>query len=146
MERAAGRSAILAPSHEFLEHTGEVHLRVQAGSLAELLAEAGRALAGLMLRGGPRTPAGHWKEVEVRSADRAALLVDWLNELIYRADSELEVPTEFEVREAGESGVRARLRGVPVRESPALVKAATLHGAKVQAAAGGFEGDVILDV
>jgi SHS2 domain-containing protein len=33
-----------------------------------------------------------------------------------------------------------------VQESPALVKAATLHGAKVETTARGLEGDVILDV
>jgi SHS2 domain-containing protein len=146
MQKHAGRSAALAPSHAFLEHTGELHLRVRAGSLAGLLAEAGRALAGLLLRGAPRKPVGRWEEAEVRSTDRAALLVDWLNELIYRAESGLEVPTEFEVREVSDTVLRVRLRGVAVDEPPALVKAATLHGAKVEAVAGGLQGDVVLDV
>jgi SHS2 domain-containing protein len=136
----------LAPSHTFLEHTGEMHLRIRARSLPELLAEAGRALTGLLLRGARSDAVGSWATIEVRSTDRAALLVDWLNELIYRAESGLEAPTEFDVQEAGDSSVRARIRGVPVEGAAPLVKAATLHGARVEAVEGGYEGDVILDV
>jgi len=135
-----------APSHSFLEHTGEIHLRVWAGSLVEFLAEAGRALAGLELGGGGGDAVGPWAAVEVQSTDRAALLVDWLNELIYQAESGLQVPTEFDLQQVGDSGVRGRIRGAPVSESPALVKAATLHGARVELVEGGLEGDVILDV
>jgi SHS2 domain-containing protein len=146
MEGQAGRTTAVAPSHFFLEHTGEVRLRLRAGSLAELFAEAGRALAELLLRGASAAPAGAAQEIEVRSADRAALLVDWLNELIYWAESEAAVPTEFDMREVGDSAIRARVRSAPVEQPPALVKAATLHGARVEPVAGGWEGDVILDV
>lgn len=146
MQGRADRSTAVAPSHSFLEHTGEVRLQLQAGSLAELLAEAGRALAELLLRGASGNQVGPAEEIEVRSADRAALLVDWLNELIYRAESGVAVPTEFDMREVGDSVIRARIRSAPVEQSPALVKAATLHGARVEPVAGGWEGDVILDV
>ena len=146
MYKQVDQSAALGPCHAFLEHTGEVYLRVQAGSLPELLAEAGRVLAGLLLRAAPGDAVGGWAEIEVQSTDRTALLVDWLNELIYQAESGLQIPTEFDLQQAGDSGVRGRIRGVPVSESPALVKAATLHRARVEAIEGGFEGDVILDV
>ncbi len=39
------------PQHVFEEHVGEVQIRVEADSLAELFAEAGRALAELEQRG-----------------------------------------------------------------------------------------------
>ena len=103
MQGLADRSTAVVPSHSFLEHTGEVRLQLQAGSLAELLAEAGRELAELLLRGASGNQVGPAEEIEVRSADRAALLVDWLNELIYRAESGVAVPTEFDVREVGAS-------------------------------------------
>lgn len=62
--------------------------------------------------------------------------MDWLNELIYRAESGVAVPTEFDVREVGDSAIRARIRSAPVEQSPALVKAATLHGVRVEPVAG----------
>lgn len=138
--------AALHPSHRFLPHTGEVHLQVEAGSLADLLAEAGRALAALELRHLTHGPPGAWHELEVRSTDRAALLVDWLNELIYLAEASWEVATEFDVREALDTVVRAAVRGVRVEQPPALVKAATLHRARVDPVRGGVQAEVILDV
>lgn len=133
-------------SHRFLEHTGELALELRAESLADLLAEAGRALGALALRGRIRRADGPWRDVTVASADRTALLVDWLNELIYQAEARSEVPTEFEILGADDGQVRARFRGVVVEQPPALVKAATLHGASVERGERGFEGHVVLDV
>lgn len=139
-------AAPAGPAHRFLEHTGEVELWVRGTTLGDVLAEAGRALGGLALRGRRPAPPGPWREVAVASADRAALLVDWLNELVYRAEAEREVPTEFEILEASDREVRARIRGPSVDQPPALVKAATLHGAAVHVTEGGLEAHVVLDV
>ncbi len=133
-------------SHRFLEHTGELALEVRAESLGALLAEAGRALGALALHGRLRQADGPWREVTVTSADRAALLADWLNELIYQAEARSEVPIEFEIQQVEDAQVRARFRGVAVDQPPALVKAATLHGVSVEPREGGLEGHVILDV
>lgn len=136
----------LAPAYAFLEHTGEVRLSARAGDLAGVLAEAGRGLAELELGGRPPCPSGDWKAIDVRSTDRVALVVDWLNELIYRAEVDRWVPVEFDVWRVTDTHVRARARGVPVEQAPALVKAATLHGARVEAIPGGVEANVVLDV
>jgi SHS2 domain-containing protein len=139
-------AALRPSSHEFVEHTGEVHLRVRAATLPELFAESGRALAGLLRRGASADPPGPWDLIELTAPDRCALLVDWLNELIFRAEVRLAVPTEFEVSGATETTLTARIRAVPVPEPPSLVKAATLHRVRVEEADGGVEADVVLDV
>jgi SHS2 domain-containing protein len=141
----------IPPSHEVVDHTSEIRLRIRAGSLAELLAEAGRALARLELRGGRAVATGDWRPLTVSAADRAALLVAWLNELVFLAEAERWVPIDFEIgraeeSSAGESAVWARARGMSVDRSPGLVKAATLHGLRVDAIPGGLEGEVVLDV
>jgi len=84
--------------------------------------------------------------IEVSAPDRAALLADWLNELIYLAEAERWVGAEFEVASAEDGRVRARVRGVLIERAPALLKAATLHGLRVDDVPGGLEGQVILDV
>jgi SHS2 domain-containing protein len=56
------------------------------------------------------------------------------------------VLVEFEVREATERGVQARVRGARVREAPATVKAATLHGLRLEKTAEGLEAEITLDV
>jgi len=133
-------------SHEFVDHTGELHLRIRAAAIEGLFAEAGRALAGLLIRGNPSGAPGPWIPVTLRAPDPEALLVDWLNELIYLAESRCEVPVEFEMTEVTGTTVAARVRAVPVADPPALVKAATLHGVLVRQVEGGLEADVILDI
>lgn len=133
-------------SSELLEHTAEVELRIRAPSFAELAAEAGRAVARLELGRTP-PPAEHLhRDVVIRSPDREALLVDWLNELIWLAETERWVATEFEMNAATDTLLQARVRGVTVDEAPARIKAATFHGLKVAPAADGLEAQVILDV
>lgn len=132
--------------HEFLAHTGELRLLVHAGTYPELFAEAGHALGLLSLRDIPDVPTGEWREIEVESADRVALLVDWLNELVFLAETERWVGIEFEVREIGERWILARGRGVTVAEPPAMVKAATLHLARISHRDGILEAEVLFDV
>jgi len=134
------------PWHDLADHISEVRLRVGAASLGELLAEAGRALARLQLRGAAPRAGGEWRTIEVSAGDRAALLAEWLNELIFLAETERWVAAEFEVESAGDRRMRARARGMRLERVPGLVKAATLHRLRVVDVPGGLEGDVVLDV
>ncbi|HEX9611748.1 MAG TPA: archease [Gemmatimonadales bacterium] len=74
------------------------------------------------------------------------MLVDWLNELVFLAETERWVPVEFEILEATDVTVRARARGVRTEEAPSRVEAATFHGLEVTAGPQGFEAEVVLDV
>jgi SHS2 domain-containing protein len=136
--------ALLSPSHEIADHGAEIRLRVQAGSLGDLLEHAGRALTGLQLRGADATP-GTWRTLEISAPDRATLLLDWLNELIFLAETERWVGADFEVDSAEDGRVRARIWGVRIERAPALVHAATLHGLRVDDVPGGLQGEVILE-
>lgn len=131
---------------ELLEHTAEVRLRLRGATLADVLAEAGRALARLELGDALPAASGEARLIEVRAADRDALLVDWLNELVFLAEAERWVAVEFEMLEATDVAVRARARGVRTRQAPSRVKAATFHGLDVIAGPEGFEAEVVLDV
>ena len=134
------------PWHQWVDHTSEVQLQVKADSFAGIAAEAGRALAGLLLRGETAAPDGASQTLEVSSHDREALLVDWLNEILYIAETRLWVPVEFDILEASATHLRANARGVPVAIAPSLVKAATFHGLQVEEGEDGLRAEVIFDV
>lgn len=119
---------------------------MRAATLGELLSEAGTALGELLLRGTPATVQSAARDIVVSSHDREALLVDWLNELVYLAEAERWVPVVFDRVEACDTEVRATVRGVPVVEPPALVKAATHHGLRIEWIDGRLQAEVILDV
>jgi SHS2 domain-containing protein len=94
----------------------------------------------------PAEPAGPPRTLEVESADREALMVDWLNEILFVAEVDLWVPVEFEIGEASPTRLRAKARGVPVENPPSNVKAATFHGLRVEEEDGGLQAEVIFDV
>jgi SHS2 domain-containing protein len=145
MDHSRSRAPVQA-SHEIVDHASEVRLRIRAGSMSELLAEAGRALAEVQLHGSGGASAPKWRDIEVSAPDRAALLAEWLNELIFLGETEAWVPVQFESARATDTSARVRASGVSLDRAPGLVKAATLHGLRVDEIPGGLEGEVILDV
>jgi len=136
-----------AARHHFAEHTGEVRLELAAPSCEQLFAEAGRALAELML--GEVTEPGAsapTRAVEVHARDRAALLVEALNELVFLSETSKQVLTQFDVTLVDETGVWAQVTGVAPEALKTAVKAATLHGVSVERSEGGWRASVVLDV
>jgi protein archease len=134
---------------EVLEHTADVGLRVRGDRPAEVLEAAAEGLA--TLEGAWFPGRGAEREVLAEASDLAALLVTWLDELLYLRDAEDLVFGGFAVRmdDGPVPGVRALVRVEPrgdrVLES-AGVKAATYHGVRFERENGGWVADVYLDV
>jgi len=151
--RAARRSR---PWHRSLRHTSDLELEVGAPDLGSLLAEAARALAERLLVRPPTARGSHdpapqasdaeTRDLVVSSNDAEALLVDWLNELLFVAEVDLWVPTELDVVEATDTMLRVRARGVPIDVAPSKVKAATHHGLEIAERDGELVAHVILDL
>lgn len=134
-------------SHEFLEHTSELVFRIRGPSFSALLAEAGRALAALLLDEAREvTPVAAPRQLVVTASDREALLVHWLNELVYLAEADRWVPTAITAMDLAADGLRAEATGVAVAPAPTRVKAATFHGLAVRDGPDGVEAEVVLDV
>jgi SHS2 domain-containing protein len=132
--------------HEFLEHVGELEIRIWAPALDLLFVEAGRALSLELLRGAVGPPAESPLTLEVAAVDRAALLVEFLNELIYRADAEGHVLTSFEFTRLTDTELSCSGRGVRLAIASS-VKAATYHElALAPRPEGGFTARVTLDI
>jgi SHS2 domain-containing protein len=133
-------------SHTFEEHTGELQIRLFAPTLAELFAEAGRALMEVMDGAPPAGPIGPGERVALSAADRDALLVDWLNELIYRVETGRRLYREFAIQQLTDEELIASIRGTPAPRLRTLVKAASFHGLRIDEADAGFTATVVLDV
>ncbi|MDZ7778859.1 MAG: archease [Gemmatimonadota bacterium] len=150
--------------YAWVDHTSEATLRLRGPTFAALLEEAARAFVSLVpghLGGdGPEADddddaaSGAWRELTLEEGDAASVLVGWLNELVYLAEVERWVPTEVAL-EAGvdeqedvmsTGPVRVRARGRTLEQPFVLVKAATLHGAKVRSRSGHLEAEVTLDI
>lgn len=137
------------------EHTADVGLVVRGRDLADLLETAARAVFAQMLDDLPTEVAA---TDEVRAApgpglegDVAELLVVWLQELLFRFDTERLVPLAFDFARADPAGARATVRFGrfdPGRHRARLdVKAVTYHGLEVcEEPGGGWRARLVLDV
>lgn len=139
-------------SYRFLDHTADVGADLEAAGLGGLYAEALAAFTDtLTVRG--RVEPREERSFDLEAADREALLVDWLDELLYLWEVEewLFHDAEVEVEEAaGRVRLAARARGErydpdrhPVK---VLIKGITWHGLKVEPAGAGWKGSVIFDI
>jgi SHS2 domain-containing protein len=132
--------------HEFTDHTSEMALRVEADSWPELVAEAVRAVGAELIREGGRAGPAPARALALESADREALLVDLLNELVFLAETERWAPAAVTGTEASEGRARVRCEGVRLAGPPARIKAATFHGLQIRVAGTRHTAEVILDV
>jgi SHS2 domain-containing protein len=134
------------PRHRFVEHTGELELRVDAPDLASLFEEAARALADVMAEdaGGPPTAAP--ERITLAATDREELLLDWLNELVYRADVGKRVYADVRVERVEGGRLEAVVKGREPAAPRTAVKAATWHRLRIADVPGGLEATFVLDV
>ena len=135
--------------YEIFEHTADLGLRVQGASFAELLVEAGKGLFSMVVDDPSTVEPRVTRELTVAGNDRAYLLFDWLNELLYLCDTERLAFSQFEVR-LGEEGLSALARGEPLDPSrhhlTHEIKAITYHGLTVEEREGEWLAEVIVDI
>ena len=131
---------------ELVDHTSEVTLRLRAPTFAGLFVQATLGFLSLVPERCGGRPRDEWRDFELDEGDGASTLVAWVNELVFRAEAELWLPSEIEAEPAGASGVRIRARVLELDEPFVKVKAATLHDAEIAADRDGVSVDVTLDI
>jgi homoserine kinase len=148
---AAPRAAAPGGGFELTDHTADVGLRVWGSSQAALFEQAALALSSLICDPATVEPRETYSVIaEAPAGSPDALLVAWLNELLYRIDTDGIVFSSFSVEELTHRYVSARVRGEPLdrqRHGSRLdVKAATYHGLSVRRLEDHWEATVVLDV
>jgi SHS2 domain-containing protein len=135
--------------YESFEHTADLGLRIRAPDLDTIFVEAAEALFAAIVEDLGTIEPRQRIEISLDNADRAYLLFDWLNELLFRFDTEHLVCGRFEVR-INDGHMHGIAWGEPL--DPARhalsheVKAITYHGLRVQPAADGWLAEVIVDI
>lgn len=129
--------------YEWRSHTAELELHVEAETEAGVFVDAVDAFGRLVEldEGGEPTTV----HVALDAPDPGALLVAWLEELIFLADTQSFVPDRVEELRLDDGRLRASIAGRRARLDP-LVKAATYHGLEFVHEGGRWRGRVVLDV
>jgi SHS2 domain-containing protein len=129
--------------YRWVEHTAELQLELEAETEEALFAAALTALGELVGREDDGRPARH--EVRASASDRATLLVEWLGELVFLAETEDFVPESVLSLELEDGALRATVEGR--RGDPAhLVKSVTYHNLELGRDRKGWRARVVLDV
>jgi SHS2 domain-containing protein len=138
-----------ATGYEIFAVTADKGIRARGRNLAEVFVNAARGMWSLMAE--PGTVRRELKfPVIVEAGDREALLVAWLNELLYLHEAENFVAADFSIANLSDTVLEGEVWGERVDRTrhPPLgqVKAVTYYLLQVQSTAGGWQGQVVVDV
>jgi SHS2 domain-containing protein len=130
--------------HRFEEHIGEVELELEASTEEGVFTAALEAFGELVSTGEGGEPAEH--QLDLDAGDPPLLLVDWLGELVFLAETDGFVADRVTRFEHAGGRLRATVAGHRSCDPRQLVKAVTLHRLELCEKGGGWHGRVVLDV
>jgi SHS2 domain-containing protein len=130
-------------TYEWIDHTAELELRIDAPTEEAVFADALAAFAELVATAGAGEPVH--VPVQVEGTDRAALLVGWLEELVYLADVDAIEPEGAAELDISDRRLHAVVQGHVGAPRP-FVKAVTYHRAEFEPDDSGWRARVVLDV
>jgi SHS2 domain-containing protein len=128
--------------YEWKSHTAEIELHVVAPTEEGVFADAADAFGRYIELDRDGGPARH--DLGVDAPDRGALLVAFLEELIFLAETEGFVPDRTDVRLDGDR-LDGFVEGRRTRIDP-LVKAATYHGLRFEREGDLWNARIVFDV
>jgi SHS2 domain-containing protein len=121
---------------EILEHTADIGLRAYGQTLKEAFENAAIGMFSIItdLENVKSTLSD---EIYIEAEDRESLLVEWLNELLYRFEVEYRVYKRFDIIDWDEEHrLRAVVHGEPLdlgrHQIKTQIKACTYHMLKIE--------------
>ena len=125
----------MATNYEFFEHTADAGIRAYGTGMKEAFSNAAQAMFSLIVDP-ENVQTGICRDVEISAGDREALLVEWLNELLYLFDAEQLLFHKFDIVFISNTALKARCYGekaVKSRHELRMgIKSATYHMLKVE--------------
>ena len=134
------------PAFEVVEHTADWALHVTGRDLAALLTHAALGMSSLLVADLKTLPSDKQRRIELDAFDAETLLVDWLSELAYLAESEQLVFSDFDLSEVTANRMTAVIRGGRPAELLKHIKAVTYHDLAIKQTARGLEATIVFDV
>lgn len=133
------------PSFTEIEHTADWAIRVHGATLPDLFVNAALGMYNLMADLSSVTPSLE-RVIEVKGVDAEALLVKWLNELIYHTEMDSEVFCGFSIQSLEPTSLRAMAYGSRGSKLKKQIKAVTFHNLQIVSTSDGYEVTIVFDV
>ena len=135
---------------EILSHTADVRLKIYGSSKEEIFRNALKGMGqilGPVFNGSEFEQPNKTHKVKVDSPDLAALLVDFLNEVVSLLSQQKILHFKSNFAKLTDTHLEAELEGMSVKELGEEIKAATYHELYFKESPGaGWEAMVIFDI
>ena len=139
-------AAIRGVAFKEIEHTADRALRIYGSDLQELLINAAGGMNSLLVQEYNVFSLQEEKSVELDAIDSESLLVEWLSELAYWAETELLVFHKFDLHSVSPTHVKATIHGNRVAQLENHIKAVTYHNLEIIQTDAGLTATVVFDV
>jgi len=128
-----------------VEHTADRALKVWGRQLPDLFVGAARGMTSLMADL-DSLAAIERREVRLEGWDRESLLVNWLNELLFLAETERLLFVDYQIESLTDTALVVRVRGAHAPVTKAAIKAATYHDLRLLHDGAGWSTVITFDV
>ncbi len=135
-----------ASGFEIVEHTADWALRVWGSDLGTLFQQAALGMGFLMVGDLTAVPLQTTHDLNLQAFDREDLLVEWLSELLYCAESDYLIFRQFDMHTISDTTLNATVTGGKVTQIDKDIKAVTYHNLAIIETAVGLETTIVFDV
>jgi len=134
---------------ELIEHTADIGLRAYGIDIAQTFVNAARGMFSL-ITDTEKVQERITRDISVSASDQEALLVEWLNELVFLFDSEQLLFTTYYIRFINDTNLQAKACGEKAdltrHEIKIGIKSATYHMLKIEKQRDYYQAQVIFDI
>jgi SHS2 domain-containing protein len=141
-----GADVIRGVAYLEIEHTADRALRICGSNLQELLINAAAGMNSLLVQEYNEIVLPEKKPVELDAIDSESLLVEWLSELAYWAETESLIFHKFDFHKISPTHVKATIHGNHVAQLDTHIKAVTYHNLKIIQTDEGLTATIVFDV
>jgi SHS2 domain-containing protein len=131
---------------EILEHTADLKIRVFGKTKEELFENA---MVGMFEAAKYEKEIKSQKskvKIKIKSIDLSSLLVDFLSEVLYLAETKKLVFEKVEFRKFTENEIEANLFGKPLKRMGVHIKGVTYHDLDIHQEKGKWQATILFDV
>jgi SHS2 domain-containing protein len=137
------------PRYRSIDHTADLGTYIYADTPEAIFVNAAYAMTAMMLER-PPSKADQRESIDLEAMDRPALLVEFLNELLYRFQVKGLAVVDVQIHRLTDTKIKADI-GLALLDADRHglkieIKAATYHQLEILSRNNGFRAKVIFDV
>lgn len=136
----------LNPPYKSLPHTADLRIKVFGKTKKELFANALRGMFEAIEPAYKKDAVEIRRSVQINSKDLDALIIDFLNEVLYLSDINNEAYDKIAIERLSDQEIKAIIFGKRVTGFREEIKAVTYHGAHLRKVKGRWEVEIIFDI